>query len=387
MFFIVFILNSCDKKDSSVMDLKYEENIPNDGLKVNILNDVRDINVESSYLLTEGQYKGYNYAYPEIIKLNDTSLMMVAKASVSNIQDFANADLIKLLSFDKGRTWKEGNYTSTLFPGALNTSMPSILRIDKNKLILIYLVKYSDSRIDLKIENSEDNGKTWGLPKTIYGENQGYQIINNSRAILLGKTIYLPVCMPDGGSMKSYLQGKPSLYIFYYYSDDFGKTWKKSKAIKSPTYDLLEPGLTPITSKELLYNIRTDKGKVLFARSLDLGQTWRMEESNINSPSSPQTIKKIPGTDKLIMVWNDSQLNVATHGGNRSPLSLATSSDGGRTWTKLLNIETSNNYAKDYAYVAIEFDNEYVYLAYNERNNKTSSFAIKMSKIKLSSLK
>jgi len=382
-----FILNSCNKKNSLELDLEYVSNIPNDGLKITIKEGLKDIKVERTYLLTEGQYKGYNYAYPEIIKLNDTSLMMVAKSSVANIQDFANADLIKLLSFDKGKTWKEGNYTSTPFPGAINSSMPSILRIDKNKLVLIYLVKYSDNRIDLKIENSDDNGKTWSVPSTIYGENQGYQIINNSRAILVGKTIYLPVCIPDGGTMNSYLKGATSLAVFYYYSEDYGKSWKKSKAIKSPIYDLLEPGLTSINNKELLYNIRTDKGKVLFARSFDLGQTWRLEESNINSPSSPQTIKRIPGTDKLIMVWNDSQLNVATHGGNRSPLSLATSSDGGRSWTKLLNLEPFNNYVKDYAYVAIEFDDEYAYFAYNERDNKKSSFAIKMSKIKLNLLK
>lgn len=387
LFFISFMFDSCDKKVSPEIELEYDANVPNDGLKINIKDGLKEIKVEKTYLLTEGQYRGYNYAYPEIIKLNDTSLMMVAKSSVANIQDFANADLIKLLSFDKGKTWREGNYTSTPFPGAINSSMPSILRINENKLLLIYLVKYNDDRIDLKVEDSEDNGRTWSAPRTIFGENQGYQIINNSRAILAGKTIFLPVCIPDGGTIKSYLKGQTSLSIFYYYSEDFGKSWKKSKAIRSSQYDLLEPGLIFNGNKELLYNIRTDKGKVLFARSFDFGKNWRFEESNINSPSSPQTIKRIPGTDKLIMVWNDSQFNVSTHGGNRSPLSLASSSDGGRNWTKLLNLEPFNNYVKDYAYVAIEFDNEYAYFAYNERDNKTSSFAIKMSKIKLSSLK
>ncbi|ULT28261.1 hypothetical protein KUH03_17700 [Sphingobacterium sp. E70] len=119
LFCMSFIFNSCSKKDPLEIDLEYDVDIPNDGLKINIKDGLKEIKVEKTYLLTEGQYKGYNYAYPEIIKLNDTSLMMVAKSSVANIQDFANADLIKLLSFDKGKLGEKVIIHQPLFLGPL----------------------------------------------------------------------------------------------------------------------------------------------------------------------------------------------------------------------------------------------------------------------------
>lgn len=374
------------KKDDLKLDLEYDVDIKNLGLVIDYIDSVRNIPVERSYLLTPDQNSGHNFAYPELTVLKDSSLMMVAKSSNANIEDFAKADLIKLISNNRGRTWKKGEYFSTAFPDAINSSMPSIVRIDENRLLLIYLVKYNNKRIVLKCEESSDNGKTWSAPKTIYGENEGYQIINNSRAILAGSRVIIPVCIPHGGNMNNYLKQKPSMLIYCYYSDDYGKTWKKTKAFSTPKYDLLEPGIVWLKDKELLMTIRTDVGKVLFARSYNLGDNWQFEESNINSPSSPQSIKRIPGTNTLVMVWNDNNQNSSSHGGNRSPLSLATSINKGKKWKKVFNLEPFNNFSKDHSYVAIEFDNDFAYFLYNERNNTNSSFAIKMSKIKLKDL-
>lgn len=380
-FLLLILIFSC-KKNEINLDLEYNDKVPNIGQVVNIEHAlINNVKLVKRYLIPYSNDSLDNYAYPEISSLNDSTLIMIAKSSKSNIVDNGKASLIQLLSSNKGLTWQKSLDFSKSFPKAINSSMPSLVRINKNKVLLIYLIKYSNKRIDLKVEVSNDNCKTWGSPITIGGENVGYQIINNSRAIKIGKRILIPVSIPDKGNMSTYRVGNSKLSVFCYYSDDEGLTWNKTKAIRTDKYDLLEPGIVSVGGNEILMNIRTDIGKVLFARSFDLGLNWQFEESNIESPSSPQTIVKIPNSNNLVMVWNDNNKNVSIHGGNRSPLSLAVSSNSGKNWKKLLNIESEDRSKKDYSYSAIQFDEEYIYIVYNERDNLTGKFAVKMTRL------
>jgi sialidase-1 len=383
---LILTFLGCKKGDNVELDLEIDEKIENKGELIKLDTTLKSLSIEYKYILSANQNSSYNYAYPEITFLGENNLMIVAKSSATNIEDFAKADLIKMVSKDDGRTWKEEGYTSTKFPDAINSSMPSIVRINQTKLLLIYSVKYSLTRIDLFSEESEDNGKTWSPPRIIYGINQGYQIVNNSRVILHNGRIILPVSIPIGGDLNNYLIRQGNLMTYYYFSDDSGKTWTKSKALKSDKVDLLEPGIVSFDNNSLLMNIRTDIGKVLFVRSENYGSSWHFEESNIHSPSAPQTIKRIPKTDTLLMVWNDNVKNPNIHGGNRSPLSLAISTNNGYNWHKITEIEPFNNFTKDHGYAAIEFDKDFVYIAYNERRNDNSSFAIKLAKFKRANL-
>lgn len=385
--FLTLVFFGCKKTAKVKLDLDIDQNLENRGEVIKLDTTLKSLKVGYKYILLANKNSSYNYAYPEITVLGQNNLMMVAKSSAANIEDFTQADLIKMVSKDDGKTWQEEGYTSTKFPNAINSSMPSIVRISKSKLVLIYFVKYSNKRIDLMIEESLDNGVTWSDPKIIYKEDQGYQIINNSRAVFHNGRIILPVCIPVDGNMSNYLKEQGSLMVFNYYSDDEGKTWTKSRVIRNEKRDLLEPGIVAVGENELLMNIRTDVGKVLFVRSENNGSTWHFEESNFHSPSSPQTIKRIPKTDTLLMVWNDNVKNVNVHGGNRSPLSLAISTNRGYNWHKIYEIEPFNGFSKDHGYVAIEFDDEFVFIAYNERRNDNTSFAIKLARFKRSDLK
>src|SRR5690606_14354191 len=147
---------------------------------------------------------------------------------------------------------------------------------------------------------------------------------------------------------------------FYYYSDDKGKTWRKS-SIVSNRMALFEPGITALSDNELLMNIRTNLGTVLFARSHDQGARWAFEGSNIKSPSSPQKVARIPGTDSLLMVWNYTDYIAHQHGANRSPLSLAVSTDKGYNWKRMVDLETSPGYINDYAYPAILIEKDHIF--------------------------
>lgn len=376
----VILFFSCKKEEKIDIGLEYYENMVSNDHAISLVEAVKPIYIEKSYII-DARNNINNYAYPEYVRIDDNNLMMIVKSSIANIEDSAKADLIKLYSKDSGLTWRTSDYLSKIFPNSINSSMPSVVRLGKNHLLLIYSVKFNSSRIDIYSEESFNNGTTWSEPKIVFGDNQGYQILNNSRAILHGNRIIIPISIPQNGSWNSYLTKKGAIVVFYYYSDDKGKTWNKSKALSSEV-DLLEPGIVSLSNNEMLMNIRTDYGRVLFARTTNNGNTWTFEKSNIKSPSSPQSIKRIPNTDSLLMVWNDTEFNASTHGGNRVPLSIAVSTDKGYSWKKIADVEPFNGYTIDYAYATFTFDSKFIYIIYNERQNSTSSFAIKLAKIK-----
>ncbi|WP_433901931.1 sialidase family protein [Sphingobacterium puteale] len=372
LFFPIIVFSCAKDPENSI-----QKDIKNVGKVIFLKDSMFDVKIEKSYLRPDNGVVTDNFAYSDILNIKDSTLMLVTMVSPKNIEDFAAGSVVKYSSANFGKSWKKEGDISADFPGAINLSMPSLISVDSNHLLLVYLVKYSTQRIDLVMEESFDTGRTWSAPKVIYGENQGYQIINNARLVKVGKTVYLPVCVANGGKLAS----------FHYFTNDNGKTWQKSNLIRLDDKDLIEPGITAVGPNELLMNIRTNLGAILFARSYDLGKNWQFEESNFISPSSPQTIRQIPGTNKLVMVWNNNNVNYATHGLNRSPFSLAISSDKGRNWKRICEIESFNNFAKDHTYAAISFDKQFAYISYNERNNVSYNFSIKIAKINLNYLK
>jgi len=63
--------------------------------------------------------------------------------------------------------------------------------------------------------------------------------------------------------------------------------------------------------------------------------TWSdAEPTDIRSPLSPASIKRIPKTGDLLMVWNDHADIAAVLRGKRTPLTVAVSRDEGKTWEK-----------------------------------------------------
>jgi sialidase-1 len=72
-------------------------------------------------------------------------------------------------------------------------------------------------------------------------------------------------------------------------------------------------------------------------------------------------------------VWNNTYEMGAGHGGKRTPLTVAVSSDDGRTWTHLRNLETDANLT--YAYTSIAFVRDRVLLSYYVADPKTNRLA------------
>ena len=322
----------------------------------------------------ESGYMGFQYGYGDIISLDNGQLMVVCERSKS-LDDFDPGQLIIARSKDNGSTWSNIQEIKNEALNFINVTHPSLINIGNGHILLFFGVKFSVERIDIRYKESFDNGITWSKDKLVgSNDEQGYQIINNARVVYENNRIIIPVSIPHNNN--AIYESIEGLSVFYYYSDNLGITWNKSKCYSS-NLSLLEPGITYLDENELLMNIRTNIGYTLFARSYNNGNSWQFVTSDIKSTSSPQTIFKINNSDNLIMLYNNS-----SKGGNRNSLSIALSKNKGHSWLNLGIIEENSN--KDYhlSYPGIYVKDENIYIIYNGYYNKKSS--LKIAKIKLS---
>lgn len=151
----------------------------------------------------------------------------------------------------------------------------------------------------------------------------------------------------------------PQSVSLCFYSDDDGRTWYRSQGEVSlmPNSTAEEPGIIELRDGRIMMWMRTSLGHVYRAYSSDGGETWSKAESmGIVSPQSPQSIKRIPNTGDLLMVWNN------TSGPRRVPLTAAVSRDEGESWENIQDLETDEK--QTYAYTCITFMKDEVFLTY-----------------------
>jgi len=306
----------------------------------------------------------------DFIQLKDGSILFAYSHFTGALHyDHEPAFVAGRVSYDLGQTWSGEDHTVLKNEGGMNIMSVSLLRTLDGKLAIFYSRKNSvdDCRIHMRI--SEDEGKSWG-PARLCIPEAGYYPINNDRVIRLQSgRLVIPLsrhdsCLdPEGHPAVSDLAVASSVY-----SDDDGATWKHSDNVlqlSGPTKSgLQEPGIVELKSGRLMMWMRTDQGCQYRSYSEDGGESWSQPEpSNIISPLSPASIKRIPATGDLLLAWNDHRDIDDYRRGKRTPLCLAVSDDEGESWqnVKILEDKNVDGY---YCYTAIEFFEDRILLAY-----------------------
>ena len=90
----------------------------------------------------------------------------------------------------------------------------------------------------------------------------------------------------------------------------------------------------------------------------------------MKAPEAPATIRRIPATGDLLLVWNNTYDPKAGHGGKRTPLTAAVSSDEGKTWKHVRDLETDAD--RTFAYTSVAFVRDRVLLTYYVSDPKTN---------------
>jgi len=174
-------------------------------------------------------------------------------------------------------------------------------------------------------------------------------------------------------------------YIAGRFSEDKGKTWSKEDVTvieNEGKQNVMSVTLLRFISGEIgffyavknsssdcrLY-MRTDLGCQFRSYSQDRGETWSLAKpTDIISPVSPATVKRIPKTSDLLLIWNDHSGKYPYVSGKRTPLCSAISQDEGKTWKNSKLLE--NDPDGWYCYASCVFINERAVLSYCAGNSQ-----------------
>lgn len=272
----------------------------------------------------------------------------------SNGRDSGPARISAMTSMNGGRTWS-GKYILQPNIGRLNVMEANLLRLHDGKIIFVFIRKNSAADCVPFYRISVDNAKTFSSPRAIpVDPDPAYYTINNDRIVQLRSgRILVPLAHTKDYSLNH------RFVSTVYYSDNEGKTWKASKTsidVKQSSIGAEEPGVVQLSNGHVMLWFRTNTGHPYQCFSDDGGVTWsRPGPMAVVAPNSPQSIKRIPLTGDLLMVWNNSV-------SKRFPLSAAISKDNGRTWEDMKDLDADANHT--YAYTSITFVKNWAFFTY-----------------------
>jgi sialidase-1 len=302
------------------------------------------------------------------VTLNDGRILFVySHYTAGSGGDHDPAFLAGRTSSDGGRTWTSDDRVIVENEGGMNVMSVSLLRLQNSKIALFYLRKNSEQDCRPVMRVSTDEGVTWGEPVICITDEIGYYVLNNDRVIQLsGGRLVVPVALhwPESETQADW-QGTLMCYL----SDDNGETWRRSTTAQKG-YDAAgnrittqEPGVVELKDGRVMMFIRASGGCQYFAWSGDGGDTWSAPVvSEIQSPISPASIKRLPTTGDLLLVWNNHAGIPASLISRRVPLSTAISKDDGKSWQHIKALE--GNPEGWYCYIAIHPVDDTVLLGY-----------------------
>ncbi len=303
----------------------------------------------------------------DFIELDDGRILFIYTHFYGGSGDHDPARLAWRVSHDRGVTWSEEDEIIVEGEGDMNDMSVSLLRLDDGRIALFYLRKNSLEDLRPLLRISDDEAETWSEPIEIITDEIAAYVVNNDRVIQTSSgRLVVPAALHQGEDGSFLYRGKALCYL----SDDNGETWRRSRTVldmeQHPDDEtgLQEPGVVELSDGRLMMFSRTDRGSQYISFSDDEGDTWSpVEPSNIISPRSPASMKRIPSTGDLLLVWNDhSELDPELEGRRRTPFTVAVSKDEGKTWTHRQNLE--NHPEGWYCYTAIAFVDEHVLLGH-----------------------
>lgn len=237
-------------------------------------------------------------------------------------------------------------------------------------LWLFYVVRYgetwSTSRVQAKV--SHDNAETWSDAFPLVSE-EGMMVCN--KPIVLNNGDYLLPLYFEGGNNPEFT-GADSSGLFLRY-DAKKKAWKQTDRIRSATGNI-QPVAVEVRDNSLVAYCRrggnyepTTNGWLVRAESRDGGWTWSAgANSQFKNPNAAVDFIKLR-SGNLLLVFNDSM-------NDRTPLTVALSSDGDQTWPSRRNVAEG---PYDYGYpMAVQTRDGKIHLIFTSHERAVVNHAV-----------
>jgi predicted neuraminidase len=211
---------------------------------------------------------------------------------------------------------------------------------------LFYVNRYGDtwSNARVKCKISNDGAETWSDSFMLNFEEGS---MCRGRPIVLNDGDYLLPMYYETGADREKTAGDTVSYFMRY--DPDAKTWTETNRIQYPTGNL-QAEVAQISDDYLIAYIRrggdflpTEDGYTLRSESRDGGHTWSdAEQTEFKNPNSAVAFIRLQN-GHLMLVYNDNM-------NDRTPLTVAISTDDGETYPHRRNIAGGDNtFAYPYA--------------------------------------
>ncbi|MEY4939883.1 MAG: hypothetical protein RIQ93_1618 [Verrucomicrobiota bacterium] len=331
-----------------------------------------------------------------IAELADGRLLLMYSKFRDGAADHSAADIVQRYSKDQGRNWSAPQILFSRPANATNVMSASLLRLQDGRVGCVFFVKWTATTHCIPHWTaSSDGGVTWTKPIPLT-EEVGYFVGNNDRLIQMqdGVLVY-PTSLHANTAAQ--FDGNGACGIFC--SRDVGKTWAKAadanrfrkewftrpepfrpervsaavvQRVENRSDVFQEPGVVELENGRLMMCARSNAH--VYLSYLDrLDGKWEpfRAAAGINVCLGPQTIKRLPGSKRLVMLYNDrGALGYGEPGfSNRTPMSVAVSDDEGRSWKQHAPLEPSDT--RNYCYSSLLFFKDQFMVSYYESADRT----------------
>ena len=265
------------------------------------------------------------------------SAVFYSRYEGEHVHDYSPCRISGKISDDEGFTWSN-TFTLQDNTGRMNVKHPNFLRLSSGRILFFYSLRNAasmeDADLQIWMKHSDDECESWSEPVKV-SSLEGMNFLNPDHVFQHGSgRIIVPAFISNNYGQGDHYQA------FCYYSDDEGLTWESSeKRMDLPVRGAEEPAMAELSDGSIMAVLRTSLGTLYKSYSHDTGLTWtEPETTGLISPQSTPLLKRIPGTNDLLLIWNRNHDPNHGHGGERNPLSSAISKDDGKIWQHIRNI-------------------------------------------------
>ena len=225
---------------------------------------------------------------------------------------------------------------------------------------------WSNSHVKAKI--SKDGAQTWSDSVMVTYEEG--TMVQGPPIVLKDGDYLLPAYSEKGNDRERTSEDTQSFFLRFKPSTS---EWSQSSRIKSATGNL-QPAVVQLTESDLFCFLRrggdflpTTDGWTLRSESHDGGKTWSEGvKTEFKNPNAAVGLIRLQNGD-LLFVYNDNM-------NDRTPLTVAVSRDGGKTWPFRRNIAGGDN---DYAYpFAIQAKDGKIHIVFTANGRTTIMQAV-----------
>jgi predicted neuraminidase len=238
---------------------------------------------------------------------------------------------------------------------------PVLFKDPSGSVILFFKVGKVTDRWETWFKVSNDAGETWSEARELVpGDKGGRGPVRNK-----------PIVLSDGSWLAPASNELNEVWnAFVDRSEDGGKTWVSSEFLEInrdsiPGEGVIQPTLWESAAGNVHMLLRSSAGVICRSDSEDYGQTWSpVYKTNLPNPNSGIDVTKLED-NTLVLIFNPDDENW----GSRSPISLAVSTDNGRSWDPVIELERGND-EDEFSYPSVIAFGDTVALTYTWKRQR-----------------